>query len=310
MPYSLDDKLVIAIASSALFDLTESDGVFRSQGTEAYRAYQREHQNDTLAPGVAFPFIERLLGLNDANRNLVEVLLLSRNDPDTGLRVLKSIESHRLNISRAAFVRGRKPWRYIKAFSVSLFLSACEHDVKEAIMEGHPAGLVLGTQYTDDHRDHELRIAFDFDGVLVDDQAEKVFQEHGLARFHSSERASALEPHAPGPLQELLIKIANIQAAERQKAVADPAYQPRVRLAIITARNAPAHERMITTLRHWGITVDETFFLGGIDKRRVLEVFAPHLFFDDQRLHLDANSGSIPCVHVPFGELNGKEGPP
>ena len=175
-------------------------------------------------------------------------------------------------------------------------------------MEGHPAGLVLGTQYADDHRDHELRIAFDFDGVLVDDQAEKIFQEHGLARFHSSERASALEPHAPAPLQELLLKIAHIQAAERHKAVADPTYQPRVRLAIITARNAPAHERMITTLRHWGITVDETFFLGGIDKRRVLEVFAPHLFFDDQRTHLDTNSGLIPCVHVPFGELNGTDG--
>ena len=262
MPYVLDDKLVIAVASSALFDLAESD-------------------------------------------RPVEVILLSRNDPDTGLRVFNSIEAHGLQITRGAFLNGRSPYRYVGAFSASLFLSANERDVREAILAGLPAGVVLASTYEDDVTDSELRVAFDFDGVLADDEAEVVFHTTGsLESFHSSERANVLRAHNPGPLKELLHKIAKLQQHELARRAADKSYEPKLRVAIITARNAPSHERMITTLREWGIQVDETFFLGGIEKRRVLEVFAPHIFFDDQRVHLDPASGLVPSVHVPFGVKN------
>lgn len=307
MAYPIEEKLVIAVASSALFDLAESDSIFRQKGPEEYRAYQRQNQDVTLRPGVAFPFVRRLLGLNGSSPSdqPVEVILLSRNDPDTGLRVFKSIEAHQLQITRGAFLRGREPWRYAKAFNASLFLSANENDVRDAILAGFPAGVVLASKYEDDMTDNELRVAFDFDGVLADDEAEIVYHTtRDLGSFHESEKAKVLKAHNPGPLKELLMKIANLQEGERRKQETDPAYEPRVRIAIVTARNAPSHERMITTLREWGIQVDETFFLGGIEKKRILEVFAPHIFFDDQRVHLDAASGLVPSVHIPFGIKN------
>jgi 5'-nucleotidase len=305
MPYPIQQKLVIAVASSALFDLTESHQIFIGQGTEAYRAFQRANQNVVLRPGVAFPFIRRLLSLNDQGEQPVEVILLSRNDPDTGLRVFKSIQAHSLDITRGAFLRGRPPHRYIRAFNASLFLSANEADVREAILAGHPAGMVLSSAYEDNMEDHELRVAFDFDGVLADDEAEIVYHTTGdLTLFQAAEQEKVLKAHNPGPLKELLYKIAKLQERELKKADEDSSYVPRVRIAIATARNAPAHERMITTLREWGIQVDETFFLGGVEKKRILEVFAPHIFFDDQRIHLDATSGLVPSVHVPFGIKN------
>jgi 5'-nucleotidase len=304
MPFPIEGKLVVGIASSALFDLTESDAIFRTQGTDAYRAFQRAHENDILRPGVAFPFIRRLLGINVRDYHPVEVILLSRNDPDTGLRVMNSIEAHGLDITRAAFVRGQKPYKYIPAFGICLFLSANAEDVKEAIMAGYPAGQVLDTQYQDDPVEQELRIAFDFDGVLIDDEAERVYHQADLAAFQESEVAKSSVPHSPGPLRELLVKIAEIQERESARAKLNPDYQPKVRVAIITARNAPAHKRMVSTLRAWGIEVDEVFFLGGIDKARILKQFAPHIFFDDQRIHLDSTSGIVPSVHVPFGIKN------
>lgn len=307
MPYPIDKKLVIAIASSALFDLKESDEVFRKEGTEKYRQFQRDHQNDVLKPGVAFPFIKRLLNLNEADDEYqpVEVILLSRNDPDTGLRVFKSIQAHSLNITRGVFLRGRPPHRYIKAFNASLFLSANETDVREAILAGYPAGLVLDSSFEDKMDDNELRVAFDFDGVLADDEAESIYHTTGdLGAFHAREVQEVLKAHNPGPLKELLQKIAKLQEYELSRAENEPSYQPKVRTAIITARNAPSHERMIITLRDWGISVDETFFLGGVEKKRILEVFAPHIFFDDQRVHLDPALGLVPSVHVPFGIKN------
>jgi 5'-nucleotidase len=307
MSYPLEDKLVIAVASSALFDLSESDRIFREQGTEAYRDYQRAHQEDILKPGVAFPFIRRLLSLNGPTPEdqPVEVILLSRNDPDTGLRVFKSIEAHKLDITRGAFLRGRAPYRYVKAFNASLFLSANEKDVCEAIVAGYPAGVVLISMYEDNMSDEELRVVFDFDGVLADDEAETIYHTTGsLNSFHNAEREKVLKAHNPGPLKELLHKIAKLQQHELQRANCNGAYEPKVRIAIISARNAPSHERMINTLRGWGIVVEETFFLGGIEKKRVLEVFAPHIFFDDQRVHLDPASGLVPSVHVPFGVRN------
>ncbi len=302
--YPIDKKLVIGIASSALFDLSESDDVFTTKGEDEYRKYQREHQDDTLQPGVAFAFIKRLLSLNSDKSQPVEVVLLSRNDPDTGLRVRKSIEHYGLDITRAVYVAGRTPYRYIPAFNVCLFLSANEKDVKEAIMANYPAGQVVGDCHTDDPDDKELRIAFDFDGVLADDEAERVYRDGGLVQFHSSERAKAATPHSPGPLFQLVIRIAELQKLERAKALEEPGYEPKIRIAIITARNAPADERMITTLRHFGITVDETFLLGGIPKENILKIFKPHIFFDDQRIHLDASCGIVPCVHIPFGIRN------
>ena len=305
MPYNIDEKLVIAVASSALFDLAESDRVFREQGEQPYRDYQRAHEHDTLKPGIAFAFVKQLLSFNRPDEDApVEVILLSRNDPDTGLRVFNSIAAHGLDITRAAFLAGGEPWRYIRAYSASLFLSANEADVRRAIMAGYPAGLVLDSVLNNEGYDTQLRIAFDFDGVIADDQAEKVFAEKGIKAFFESEVAQAHIPHNAGPLKELLDKIAQLQKVEKSRVTEGKTREPRLRVAIVTARNAPAHTRLVTSLREWGITVDETFLLGGLDKSRVLAEFEPHIFFDDQRIHLDAALKVAPCVHVPFGTRN------
>lgn len=308
MAYDLSHRLVIGIASSALFDLEESDRIFREDGEDAYRDHQFKNQSEILSPGVAFPFVKRVLSINemDAEDPAVEVVLLSHNDPDTGLRVMNSIEYHKLSITRAAFLRGRPPYRYIPAFNVSLFLTANESDVKEAVMQGYPAGQVLGSSVEDVSEDEELRVAFDFDGVLADDEAETVYAQSGnnLDLFQMAERSKANTPHNPGPLKELLVQIALLQKREREKSQKDKNYKPRIRTAIITARNAPAHARVVTSLRDWGVSVDETFFLGGIEKKSILEVFRPHIFFDDQRLHLDPTKDMIPSVHIPFGVRN------
>jgi len=308
MPFPIEDKLVIAVASSALFDLTESDRIYREQGTAGYRAYQRGHENEVLRPGVAFAFIRRLLTLEgkDPGDQPVEVILLSRNDPGTGLRVFNSIEAHGLRISRAAFTRGRFPYPYVNPFNSCLFLSANERDVRAAIEHGHPAGRVLPSTLDDDLEDHELRIAFDFDGVIADDEAERVYQAGGIDPFFANEVAKAQEALKRGPLNRLLTELARLQTIEQDRAVADPDFKPRIRTAIVTSRNAPAHKRVVTTLRAWDIEVDETFFLGGMDKRRILDVLKPHIFFDDQLAHAAPASGMVPSVHVPFGITNEK----
>jgi 5'-nucleotidase len=306
MPFPIEDKLVVAIASSALFDLSESDRIYREKGTEAYRAYQREHENEVLAPGVAFAFIRRLLGLEGSGptHQPVEVILLSRNDPDTGLRVFNSIEAHHLRISRAAFTRGRLPYPYVDSFNACLFLSANGDDVQKAIAAGLPAGRVLPSTLADDPADRELRIAFDFDGVIADDEAEKVFQAGNIDEFFESEVVHAQEALKRGPLNRLLSEVARLQRVERARAAEDSSYTPFIRTAIVTSRNAPAHKRVVTTLRAWEIEVDEVFFLGGMDKRRILNVLKPHIFFDDQMAHAGPAAGSVPSVHVPFGITN------
>lgn len=311
MPVSLNDRLVVAVASSALFDLSSSHSVFDEQGEGPYRRYQREHEDDVLSPGVAFPLVRRLLAINGegTHQQLVEVVLLSRNDPDTGLRVLNSIEHHRLAISRAAFVKGRNPHLYMSAFNASLFLSANADDVRSAITAGLPAGQVFPTGFVDDDQ-HELRIAFDFDGIIADDSAEAVFKAGGLASFHSSEREHALTPLKAGPLQRFFAEVAGLQSKERVRQQQDTAYRPRLRIAIVTARNAPAHRRVITTLRDWGIQVDEAFFLGGVEKAEILRTFKPHIFFDDQLTHIEGASQVTPSVHVPFGVANSTTTPP
>ncbi|OAN16484.1 5'-nucleotidase [Photobacterium jeanii] len=307
MPYDLGKRLVIGLASSALFDLEESDQIFREQGQTRYREYQRENQNIALKAGVAFPFIRRLLSLNELNPSdpPVEVVLLSRNDPDTGLRVMKSIEHHKLSMTRAVFLQGRSPHKLIPALDINLFLSANELDVKEATIAGYPAGMVLDSKHSDDLTDQELRIAFDFDGVIADDTAERIFQEtENLKDFHEHEKKMVDVPHSPGPLKDFLVKISEIQKLEEAKLSEDSSYSPKLRISIVTARNAPSHERVINTMREWDINVHEAYFLGGVEKRKVLEVINPHMFFDDQKLHLEPASDLLPAVHIPFGVTN------
>jgi len=304
--YELNERLVIGIASSALFDLGESDYVFRQEGEEAYRTYQEEHLDVPLSPGVAFPFIQRLLSLNDlaaTDDPLVEVIVLSRNDPDTGLRVMRSVAHHQLSISRAAFTQGQSPYAYMPALNMSLFLSANDADVQSAVAAGHPAGRVLPSTYTDDGTD-ELRVAFDFDGVLASDEAERVMRAEGLDRFLEHETSNMVTPLSPGPLRDFARNLNRIQRAEERRQQEDPDYRLRVRVSIVTARNAPAHERAVLSLKEWGVRVNDAFFLGGIDKERVIQILQPHIFFDDQRGHLESTARLVPSVHIPFGVAN------
>jgi len=302
MAYPIENKLVVAVASSALFDLSEPDLVFRTQGEVAYRAHQRAHEREPLPGGVALPFVRRLLSLNGKTEDdhPVEVVLLSRNDPDTGMRVMHSIEALGLDITRAVFTSGRPPWPFLPSFNASLFLTAVPEDVREALNLGHPAGCVLHGNILDDDQ-AELRVAFDFDGVLADDEAERIYQEEGLERFQENEKSRAQQPLHPGPLKRLLSGLAALQAREQERKVLDPTYVPRLHTAIVTARSAPAFERVVTTLRDWNLRVDQSFFLGGMDKRRILDVWKPHLFFDDQMAHAGKAAASTPSVHVPFG---------
>lgn len=306
VPYDVAGRLVIGIASSALFDLAECDAVFVKEGEDAYRRHQEEHLDDPLRPGVAFPFIQRLLSLNDLTSPddpLVEVIVLSHNDPDTGLRVMRSIARHGLGITRAIFMQGRSPYHFMPALNMSLFLSANEDDVRKAVLQGRPAGQVLASAYTDDDSD-ELRIAFDFDGVLADDESEQVMQQRGLEDFHLYEAANVVTPLNPGPLRDFLANINRIQKYEERHRQNDKTYSQRLRVSIVTARNAPAHERAVTSLKEWGLTVNDAFFLGGIEKGSIIEVLRPHIFFDDQKTHLRSTVRSVPSVHVPFGVAN------
>jgi 5'-nucleotidase len=310
MPYDLSNQLVIGIASSALFDLAESDSVFRTKGEDEYRQYQEMHVADPLEPGVAFPFIKRLLSLNglapEGEPPYVEVIILSKNDPETGLRVMRSVAHHGLAISRAVFRQGRSPHKFMPAFKMALFLSANEADVAKAVAGGHPAGQVLDTSSTTDESD-DLRIAFDFDGVLADDSSEKVMQESGLDAFHSHENEHRQEPLPTGILRDLLAGINRIQRREEQLRKENPDYRIRVHVALVTARNAPSHERAVRSLNAWGVTVNDAFFLGGVEKAGVLEILKPHIFFDDQTSHLVTASKVVPSVHVPFGITNAQQ---
>ncbi|AUY31742.1 5'-nucleotidase [Pseudomonas soli] len=308
MAFELDDRLVIGVASSAVFDLSESDAVFRRDGEAQYRKYQEQHLDVPLGKGIAYPFIKRLLALNDLRGDpedpLVEVVLLSQNDPDTGMRVMKTIGHYGLNMTRAIFTQGRSPYEYIPALNIALFLSADKQHVDAAIKAGYPAGQVLDSKFDDDESDDNLRIAFDFDGVLAGDESEAVMQSGGLGSFHAHEVINVTQPHNPGPLKEFFVRIARIQAAEEQHKLANPSYENRLRVSIVTARNAPSHERALNTLKSWGVMANDAFFLGGIEKRRVLQVLKPHIFFDDQSGHLKRTSTVVPSVHIPFGVTN------
>lgn len=304
--YDLEKMLVVGVASSALFDLSAADAVFKSEGEARYREYQEDHIADPLEPGVAFAFIQRLLSLNDLSEDghpLVEVIVLSRNDPETGLRVMRSIAHRGLAISRAIFMQGRSPYAYMGALNMSLFLSQNERDVRIALEMGFAAGQVLGSPAADSNGS-DLRIGFDFDGVLADDSSERVMQSDGLPAFHAHETEHLEEPLPEGRLSEFLRGVNRIQDIEERRATADATYNRRVHVAIVTARNAPSHERVVRTLQSWGVRVNDAFFLGGIEKSKVLRVLKPHIFFDDQLKHLEGAADEIPSVHVPFGVVN------
>ncbi|MCV7563385.1 5'-nucleotidase [Micrococcus luteus] len=307
MGYSLKDKLVVGVASSALFDLTESDNVFQNEGEIEYRKYQEEKVDEILNPGVAFPFVRRLLSLNDLSEEegspLVEVIILSRNDPETGLRVMRSVEKHNLPISRAIFRQGRSPFDYMKPLNMSLFLSANGEDVRSAVRKGLPGGQVLGTP-AKDPAGTDLRVAFDFDGVLADDSSEQIMQSEGLPAFHDHERSHADIPMAEGMLSNLLRGLNRIQDTEDRAERENPGYHRRLNISIVTARNAPSHERVVRTLQDWGVRVNDAFFLGGISKDLILRTLQPHIFFDDQVKHLESSADFVASVHIPFGVIN------
>ncbi len=305
MSYPIEQKLVIAVSSSALFDLSESQAVFMEYGPAAYKTFQTANLNKVLEKGVAFPFIKRLLNINKhfPAQTPVEVVLLSRNSAATGKRVFRSIAHYELAISRAAFMDGKSPYAYIPAFNAALFLSANEEDVKKAIQCGYPAGTVLPSVVVDNEQE-ELIIAFDFDGVIADDEAETVYKNADLPKFHEYETSNAHIPHRPGPLAELFKSLNYLQTLEDAEQEKNRDYKRIIRTAVITARNAPAHERVITTLEHWGVSANETFFLGGMQKQRILSTLKPHMYFDDQKTHLQSAAGNIPMVHIPFGIAN------
>ncbi len=306
MNYPIDKKLVIAVSSSALFDLSESHKVFKEEGEEAYQKFQEKHLDTKLKKGVAFPFIRRFLSINEhfPNELPVEVVLLSKNSAATGQRVFRSIKEYCLDISRAAFLRGKSPFQYIPAFNASLFLTTSESDVQLAMEANQPAGLVLPSKVKDDEQDKELRIAFDFDGVIADDESETVYKKQGLGPFQAHEVMKQEIPHSPGLLAGLFKKLSGIQALELEICRKDTNYERILRTSIITARSAPTHERVVTTLESWGVIPDEVFLLGGMEKSRILEVLKPHMFFDDQKDHLTASQDSLAMVHIPFGIAN------
>jgi 5'-nucleotidase len=306
MPYPIEKKLVIAVSSSALFDMQDSDAVFRQEGEEAYRKYQREHIDDPLKEGVAFPFIKRLLNLNASfpEEQPVEVILFSKNSPETGLRAFRSIQHYNLNISRACFSSGKPNHQYLPAFNSTLFLTTNREDAREALANGITAG-VVGKQEIQDSNEEGLCLAFDFDGVIADDSAERVYKEQGLAAYQEYEKVHGAHPLKSGPIANLLKRISSFQKLERTKQQEDPKYRRLLKTAIVTARNAPAHERVVFTLQSLEIEVDEVFFMGGVEKARLLNILKPHIFFDDQESHIK-NINNIAGVLIPFGVANAK----
>jgi len=289
-------RLVVAIASRALFDLDESHQIFEEQGAGAYARYQVEHEEMPLAPGVAFPLVRKLLALNTGEQRRVEVTLISRNSADTGLRIFNSIRHHGLDITRAAFTRGESPYRYIESFGAHLFLSASQEDVEKALDAGIAAATIMPSA-AGEGRDGQLRIAFDGDAVLFSDEAERVFAESGLDAFNRNEVDAKDKPLPGGPFKPFLAALHTIQSDF------DPEHSP-IRTALVTARGAPAHERVIRTLRSWGIRIDEALFLGGMDKGVFLKSFGADIFFDDQRKHCESAAGYVATGHVPYGVKN------
>ena len=296
MAWDLNNKLVVGISSRALFDLETENKIFEEQGLDAYEAYQIEHEDDILNPGTAFPLVKALHRLNDGDERLTEIIIMSKNSANTSLRVFKSIEKYGLDISRGALVSGRPIAPYLAPFKTDLFLSADENDVQEAINAGFAAGIICSHEQLPIDPEQEIdqiRIAFDGDAVIFSDEAERIYQEQGLTAFTEHERKNAAKPLPEGPFAKLLKTISLVQKRF-------PEDKMPIRTALVTARNAPAHERVVRTLRAWDARIDEAFFLGGIEKAEVLKAFGAHIFFDDQTVHTDPASKSVPAARVPY----------
>lgn len=298
MPVSFEGKLVVAISSRALFDLDASHHIFETQGVDAYLRHQIEHEDEPLEPGMAFTLVQKLLALNNNEKAgpSVEVILLSRNSADTGLRIFNSIQHYKLDITRAAFTRGESTHRYVAAFGAHLFLSAYPDDVRSALSAGYAAATILPSQAGLNHSE-QLRIAFDGDAVLFGDDSERIYKMAGLDAFERNELQEAKQPMSGGPFKEFLAALHRIQSSF-------PEGTSPIRTALVTARGAPAHERVIRTLRAWNIRIDEALFLGGLDKGEFLKAFGADIFFDDQRGHCDSASKHVATGHVPHGIAN------
>ena len=293
-------KMVVAISSRALFDLQDSHRVFVEQGVDAYCKYQIDHENEVLKPGAAFPLVKKLLQLNELGkkRERVEVILLSRNSADTGLRVFNSIQEHQLPITRAAFTSGNSPFRYVEPFGADVFLSSDSADVANTLEKGFAAATMLPAKPSVESANKDkLCIAFDGDAVVFSDEAEQVFKRDGLIEFSKHEVKSAKKPLPGGPFRNVLSALHSIQSEFS-------ADESPIRTAIVTARAAPAHERVIRTLRAWNIRIDEAVFLGGLAKGEFLKTFGADIFFDDQQGHCDSASEHVPTGHVPHGVAN------
>ena len=297
MPYDLKNPLVIGISSRALFDLEAENRIFEEQGVSAYEEYQVRHEKDLLPKGSAFTLVEAFLGLNSLDENrLVEVIVMSRNSPNTSLRIFNSIDHYGLDITRAALSGGAPIAPYLKAFETDLFLSAHRADVQQAIDSGIAAGRILAGSLPDSIPTDQIRIAFDGDAVLFSADSEWIYQHRGLDAFSEHERSKADIPMEEGPFARFLKTIAHIQSRFRDRESSP------IRTALVTSRSAPAHERAIKTLRQWGVRVDEAFFLGGVSKREVLSAFGAHIFFDDQLSHAQPASDLVPSAVVPYRE--------
>ncbi len=298
MAVTLDGKLVVAVSSRALFDFEEENRLFESSDDRAYMQLQLERLEQPARSGVAFPLVKKLLAFNQNGQHRVEVVILSRNDPVSGLRVFRSASNAGLELQRGVFTRGAPPYRYLNALHANLFLSVNEDDVRAALNAGFPAARVYPQSIkAAEQYPHEIRIAFDGDAVLFSDEAERVFQRDGLPEFQRHEHAHKTRPLPPGPFQPLLKALHELQQASGDAPM-------RIRTALVTARSAPAHERAIRTLMDWNIVVDEAMFLGGLDKAAFLREFAPDFFFDDQTRHCDSAASVVPTGHVSAGIAN------
>lgn len=299
MPYDLTNPLVIGISSRALFNLEAENRIYEEQGLRAYADYQLQHETEILQKGSAFQLVRAFLNLNTLqDERLVEVIVMSRNSPNTSLRIFNSIEDYGLDITRAALTSGAEMAPYLRAFHTDLFLSANEEDVKQAIDSGIAAGIILpGSPHIDPRaKIEQIRIAFDGDAVLFAAESERIYQREGKAAFMEHERDHADIPLPKGPFAKFLETLAHIQALFAGKDLSP------IRTALVTSRNAPAHERAIKTLRNWNVHIDEAFFLGGVGKKDVLAAFGAHIFFDDQRVHTDPASEVVPSALVPYRE--------
>jgi 5'-nucleotidase len=297
MPISLDGQLVVAISSRALFDFEEENQVFEASDDRAYMQLQLERVDHPAKAGVAFSLVNKLLAFNVGDVPRVEVVILSRNDPVSGMRVFRSARHYGLPIQRGVFTRGQSPWRYLRPLSANLFLSTNEADVRSALEAGVPAARVYPqSARASDAHPNEVRIAFDGDAVLFSDEAERVFQRDGLDAFQTHESSQAQTPLAAGPFKPLLEALHRLQR--------NPSGDMRIRTALVTARSAPAHERAIRTLMNWRVDVDEAMFLGGLPKGEFLREFEPDFFFDDQTGHIENALAYVPVGHVAAGVRN------